>query len=69
MLDIQQILINGKGHNKSTCQNEIDKAFSSELNQMIRNNGGFKMFKMIEICKYACNDSREAKRKQDEMIK
>jgi hypothetical protein len=27
---------------------------------MMRENGGFEMFKMIEIEKYKCNDRREA---------
>jgi hypothetical protein len=27
---------------------------------MMRENGGFEMFKMIEVEKYPCNDRREA---------
>ena len=36
---------------------------------MIRENGGFKMFKMIEVEKYLCNDRREAERRENEVMK
>ena len=36
---------------------------------MIRNNGGFEMFKMIEVEKYPCKDKREAERRENEVIK
>jgi hypothetical protein len=58
-----------KGHHKSSCKNNNSKAFNYKLYQMIRNNGGFEMFKMIEICKYPCNDKREAERKENEVMK
>jgi len=58
-----------KGQHKSSCKNNNDKAFNYKLYQMIRNNGGFEMFKMIEICKYPCNDRREAERKENEVMK
>ena len=36
---------------------------------MIRENGGFEMFKMIEVEKYQCNDRREAERRENEVMK
>jgi len=35
---------------------------------MIRKNGGFEMFKMIEVEKYPCKDRREAGRREDEVM-
>ena len=31
---------------------------------MLRDNGGWDMFKMIEIEKFSCNDKREAERRE-----
>ena len=36
---------------------------------MIRENGGFEMFKMIEVEKYQCNDRQEADKRQNEVMK
>ena len=36
---------------------------------MIRENGGFYRFKMIEVEKYPCKDKREAERREDEVMK
>ena len=36
---------------------------------MIRENGGWDMFKMIEVEKYPCNDKREAERRENEVMK
>ena len=35
----------------------------------MRDNGGFEMFKMIEIEKYKCNDRREAEKRENEVMK
>ena len=53
-----------KGHHKSSCINDNDKAYNCKLYEMIGNNGGFEMFKMIKIEKYSCNDRREAEKKR-----
>jgi|AntAceMinimDraft_1070359.scaffolds.fasta_scaffold71380_2 hypothetical protein len=58
-----------KGEHKSNCKNENGKAFNYKLYQMIRDNGGFDMFKMIEVEKYPCKDKREAERREDEIMK
>jgi alpha-galactosidase/6-phospho-beta-glucosidase family protein len=36
---------------------------------MIRGNGGWDRFKMIEVEKYPCKDNREAERREDEVMK
>jgi uncharacterized protein YeaO (DUF488 family) len=58
-----------KGQHKSNCKNENDKKFNFKLYQMIRDNGGFDRFKMIEVEKYPCKDKREAERREDEVMK
>ena len=58
-----------KAQHKSCCNNESDKAFNLKLYQMIRDNGGWDNFKMIEVEKYECNDKREAERREDEVMK
>ncbi len=58
-----------KGQHKNNCKNENDKKFNFKLYQMIRDNGGFDRFKMIEVEKYPCKDKREAERREDEIMK
>ena len=36
---------------------------------MIRDNGGWEMFKMTEIEKYPCKDKREAEKRENEVMK
>ena len=49
-----------KAQHKQRCNNENNKEFNRKLYTMMRENGGFEMFKMIEIEKYKCFDRREA---------
>ena len=58
-----------KGQHKSNSKNENNKKFNFKLYQMIRENGGFSMFKMIEVEKYPCKDKREAERRENEVMK
>ena len=58
-----------KGQHKNNCKNENDKKFNFKLYQMIRDNGGFDRFKMIEVEKYPCKDKREAERRENEIMK
>ena len=53
-----------KAHHKSDCKNENGKSFNLKLYQMIRGNGSWDMFKMIEVEKYPCKDKREADKKR-----
>jgi gas vesicle protein len=57
-----------KGEHKSNCKNENRKAFNFKLYQMLRDNGGWDRFKMIEVEKYPCKDKREAGRREDEIM-
>ena len=56
-----------KCQHKSNCYN--DKKFNQRLYQMIRDNGGWSHFNMIEVAKYTCKDKREAERRENERIK
>jgi len=58
-----------KARHKSNCMNENGKAFNFKLYQMIRDNGSWDCFKMIEVEKYPCKDNREAERREDEVMK
>ena len=58
-----------KAQHKSSCKNEKEKNYNLKVYQMIRNNGGFEMFKIIEIEKYPCKDKREAERRENECMK
>ena len=58
-----------KGSHKSICKNENNKNYNLKVYQMIRDNGGFDRFKMIEVEKYPCKDKREAERREDEIMK
>jgi hypothetical protein len=58
-----------KGEHKNRCNNEnANSTYNLKLYQMIRKNGGFEMFKMIEVEKYPCKDRREAGRREDEIM-
>ena len=58
-----------KAQHKKKCNNDKSKEFNFKLYTMIRENGGFEMFKMIEVEKYPCNDRREAEKREDELMK
>jgi len=49
-----------KTAHKTNCKSENNNKYNLKLYQMIRNNDGWDMFKMIEVEKYECNDKREA---------
>ena len=58
-----------KTKHKSSCYNENVKQYNLKVYQMIRDNGGWDMFKMIEVEKYPCKDRREAERRENEVMK
>jgi hypothetical protein len=58
-----------KAEHKNTCNNEKHTRFNLKLYTMIRENGGWEMFVMIEIEKYPCNDKREADKRENELMK
>lgn len=53
-----------KSQHKKECSNENDKGYNYKLNKMIRENGGFENWSMLEIEKYPCTDSNEARTRQ-----
>ena len=54
---------------KSDCKNDNGKHYNLKVYQMIRENGGWEKFLMLEVEKYPCNDRREADRRENEVIK
>ena len=58
-----------KTSHKSSCYNENDRHYNLKVYQMIRENGGWDAFKMIEVEKYPCKDRREAERRENEVMK
>ena len=58
-----------KADHKKNCNNESNKKFNFKLYTMLRANGGWEMFVMIEVEKYPCNDRREADKRENEVIK
>jgi len=52
--------IRRKASHKSQCNNLNSKAYNCKVYQMIRDNGGWPAFKMVELKKFPCNDANEA---------
>ena len=52
---------------KQTCNNNIYKGYNTKKYITIRENGGWNNWKMLEICKFPCNDKREAEKKEEEI--
>jgi len=58
-----------KSNHKGNCYNEKGKSFNIKLYKMIRETGGWEMFKMIEVEKFPCDNNREAERRENEVMK
>ena len=58
-----------KAQHKISCYNEKGTKYNLKVYQMIRDNGGWENFIMIEVEKYPCNDKREAERRENEIMK
>jgi len=58
-----------KTQHKYNCYNQHEKKYNLKLYEMIRENGGWDTFKMIEVEKYPCNDRREADKRKTEVMK
>ena len=56
--------IRRKRQHKSSCNNEKTKSYNFKVYQTIRQNGGWDNFTMIEIEKYSCMDSNEARSRE-----
>ena len=58
-----------KYSHKSCCNNENTSKHNLKLYKMMRDNGGWNMFRMIEVEKYPCKDKREAEKKETDIMK
>ena len=58
-----------KSQHKYICNNPNCKEHNQKKYNMIRENGGWEMFKMIEIQEYPCRNSKEARRREDELMR
>ena len=58
-----------KTAHKYYCKKENDTHYNLKVYQMIRENGGWNAFKMLEVEKYPCADKREAERRENEVMK
>ena len=58
-----------KCQHKYICKSELSSKHNYKLYQMIRGNGGWEMFQMIEVDKYPCLDRREADKRETEIMK
>ena len=58
--------IKRKYQHKNACINENNKKHNRKVYEMIRENGGWNKWEMVEIEKYPCNDSNEARAKERE---
>jgi len=52
--------IKRKQQHKDACQNPNNKSFNFKMYLLIRDNGGWDNWSMIEVEKYKCNDRNEA---------
>ena len=58
-----------KSAHKHTTHSEKDKAYNRQLYKMIRDNGDWDSFKMIEIKKFSCTNKREAEAEEDKVMR
>ena len=57
-----------KAQHKSGCNNKNDKKYNFKVYEMIRANGGWNNWSMIEIEKYSCIDSNEARKRERQLM-
>ena len=57
-----------KTTHKDGCMNPNSKKFNFKVYQMIRDNGGWSEWSMIEIEKYPCADSNECRKRERELM-
>jgi len=58
-----------KSAHKLTTRSEKDKAYNRNLYKMIRDNGGWESFNMIEVKKFSCASKREAEAEEDKVMR
>ena len=58
-----------KKQHKTSSKSERPRFYNLKLYEMIRKNGGWDMFRMLEVEKFSCSDKREAERRENEVMK
>jgi hypothetical protein len=58
-----------KYSHKSNCTNEKHPLYNTKVYEMIRANGGWEMFKMIQIKEYYCKNKLEACAEEDKTMR
>ena len=58
-----------KSAHKTNTHSDKGKPYNRQLYKMIRDNGDWDCFKMIEIKKFPCNDKREAEAEEDKVMR
>ena len=53
-----------RSHHKVRCNNPNDAGYEFKIYKVIRDNGGWNNWSMIEIEKFPCNDSNEARARE-----
>ena len=56
--------INRKTQHKTVCNNQNASQYKIKLYEMIRENGGWENWSMVEIEKYPCSDGNEARARE-----
>ena len=57
-----------KCSHKRTCNNPNNRMYNVKLYTMIRDNGGWNCFRMIQIKKFPCDNKREAETEEDRIM-
>jgi hypothetical protein len=58
-----------KTQHKTVCNNPNSNSYNQKKYDVIRSSGGWDAFTMIEIEKFPCRDSKEARRREDEIMR
>ena len=54
---------------KNTCNNEKSKKYNGKVYKMIRDNGGWEEFEMIQIEEFPCENKRQAEMEEDKIMR
>jgi len=57
-----------KAHHKKRCNIETNPSHNLKVYEMIRENGGWDNFKMLEIEEYSCESSKQARKREQYWI-
>ena len=58
-----------KHSHKKNVNSTTGSKYKIKVYQMIRDNGGWDMFRMLEVLKFSCNDRREADAQEDKIMR